>query len=66
MSFPNQIKILKEVVFNLAVSMNVKTESSQIKNCPCPKYFKVRNFSETKFRDLANLRKFGTAKNLIW
>ena len=66
MSFPDQKKILKEVVFNLAVSMNVNTERSQKKNCPYPKYFKVRNFSETKFRDLANSRKFGTAKNLIW
>ena len=61
MSFPDQKKILKEVVFNLAVSMNVNTERSQKKNCPYPKYFKV-----TKFRDLANSRKFGTAKNLIW
>ena len=50
--------------------MNANTENSQIKHCPCPKYFKVRNFCETKvtnFHDfLANSRKFVTAKYLIW
>ena len=58
-SFPDQEKILKDALFNVAVSMNANTENSQIKNCPYPKYFKVRNF-------LANSRKFVTAKYLIW
>ena len=52
-SFLDQEKILKEVAFSLAVSMNVNTEYSQIKYCPCPKYFKVRNFRTAKFRDFA-------------
>ena len=52
-SFPDQGKILKGVVFSLAVSMNANTENSQIKHCPCPKYFKVRHFCETKFCDFA-------------
>ena len=47
-SFPGQEKILKEVVFIFAVSMNANTENSQIKYCPCRKYFKVRNFCKTK------------------
>ena len=51
--FPDQEKILKEVMFSLAVSMNADTENSLIKYCPCPKYFKVRNFCETKFWDFA-------------
>ena len=38
MSFPDQKKLLKEVVFSLAVSMNANTKNSQIKDCPCPKY----------------------------
>ena len=36
MSFPDQEKLLKEVVFSLAVSMNDKSNNSQIKHCPCP------------------------------
>ena len=52
-SFLDQEKILKEVVFNLPVSMDANTESSKIKHYPYPKYFKVRNFCETKFRDFA-------------
>ena len=52
-SCPDQEKILKEKVFGLAVSMNANTENSQIKYCPCPKCFKVRNFCETKFCDFA-------------
>ena len=37
-SFPDQEKLLKKVVFSLAVSINANTEYSQIKHCPCPKY----------------------------
>ena len=37
-SFPDQEKLLKEVVFTLAVSINANTKNSQIKHCPCPKY----------------------------
>ena len=40
-SFPDQEKLLKEVVFSLTVSMNVNTKNSQIKHCPCPKCFVV-------------------------
>ena len=57
-SFLDQEKILKEALFNLAVSMNANTENSQIKHCPCPKYFKVRNFCETKFCDFGFFGKF--------
>ena len=53
MSFPDKEKILKEVVFSLAVSMNANTENSEIKHCPYTKYFKVKNFCETKFRNIA-------------
>ena len=38
MSFSDQKKLLKEVVFSFAVSMNANTKSYQIKHCPCPKY----------------------------
>ena len=55
-SFPDQQKILKEVVFSLAVSMNANTKNSQIKYCPYQKYFKVRNFCETRFRIFAIFR----------
>ena len=67
-SCPDQEKILKETVFDLAVSMNANTENSQIKYYSCPKCCKklLRN-KVLRFRDfLANLRKFGTAKYLIW
>ena len=37
-SFPDQEKLLKEVVFSLAVSMNATTKNSLIKHCPCPQY----------------------------
>ena len=37
-SFPDQEKLLKEVVFTLAVSINANTKNSQIKHCPCLKY----------------------------
>ena len=37
-SFPDQEKLLKEVVFTLAVSINANTKNSHIKHCPCPKY----------------------------
>ena len=37
MSFANQGKLLEEVVFSPAVSVNANTKNSQIKHCPCPK-----------------------------
>ena len=37
-SFPDHKKLLKEVVFSLAFSMNANTKKSQIKHSPCPKY----------------------------
>ena len=37
-SFPNQEKLLKELGFSLAVSMNATTKNSLINHCPCPKY----------------------------
>ena len=37
-SFPDQEKLLKGLVFSIAVSMNAKTKNSQLKHCPCPKY----------------------------
>ena len=37
-SFPDQEKLLNEVVFSLEVSMNAYTENSPIKHFPCPKY----------------------------
>ena len=40
-SFPDQEKLLKEVVFSLAVSMNTSTKKSQMKHCPCPKYVAI-------------------------
>ena len=41
MSFPDQKKLLKEVVFSLAVSINANTKNYQIKHCPCPKYVAI-------------------------
>ena len=40
-SFPDQEKLLKEVVFSLAVSMNANTKNLQIKQGPCPKYVAI-------------------------
>ena len=40
-SFPDQEKFLKEVVFSLGVSMNFNTENSQIKHGPCLKYLVI-------------------------
>ena len=57
-SFPNQEKILKEVVSCLAVSMNSNTENSQIKYCPWPKYLEVRNFAKQSFTILQSFGKF--------
>ena len=37
MSFPDQNKLLKEVVFGLEDSINTNTINSQIKHCSCPK-----------------------------
>ena len=37
-SFQDQEKLLQEVVFSLAVSMNANNENSYIKHCACPKY----------------------------
>ena len=37
-SFPDQEKLLKEVVVVPAVSMKVNTKNSQIKHCSYPKY----------------------------
>ena len=37
-SFQDQEKLLQEVVFSLAVSMNANNKNSHIKRCPCPKY----------------------------
>ena len=41
LSFPDQEKLLKEVVVSIAVSMNTNTKNSQIKHCPCPKYIVI-------------------------
>ena len=62
-SFPDQGKILKGVVFSLAVSMNANTENSQIKHCPCPKYFKVRPFVKQSFVILRFFGKFAKVWN---
>ena len=37
-SFPDQEKLLKEVVFSLAISMNASTKNTKIKHCLCPKH----------------------------
>ena len=41
LSFSDQEKFLKEVVFSLKVSTNVNTENSQIKRCSCLKYLVI-------------------------
>ena len=43
MLFEDQEKLLQEVVFSLAVSMNANTKNSQIKHCPSPKYIVIKN-----------------------
>ena len=40
--FQDQEKLLQEVVFSLAVSVNANTKSFQIKHYPCPKYVVVK------------------------
>ena len=62
-SFLDQEKILKEVVFNLPFSMDANSESSKIKHYPYPKHFKVRNFCETNFRDFATFDKITNVWN---
>ena len=42
MLFEDQEKLLQEVVFSLAVSMNANTNNSQIKHCPCSKYVVIK------------------------
>ena len=37
-SFQDHEKLLEEVVFSVAASVNVNTKNSQPKHCPCPKY----------------------------
>ena len=37
-SYPDQEKLLKEIVLSLAVSIDANTKKSQIKHCPCLKY----------------------------
>ena len=37
-SFPDQEKLLKEVVFSLAISMNASIKNTKIKHCLCPKH----------------------------
>ena len=44
-SFQDQEKFLQEVVFSLMVSMNANTKSSQIKNCPWPKYVVIKRLN---------------------
>ena len=41
MSFPDQEKLLKGVVFCFAISMNINAKNSQTKHCPCPKYVAI-------------------------
>ena len=41
MSFPDQEKLLKEVVFSPSFSMNVITKNAKIKHCPCSKYVAI-------------------------
>ena len=41
-SFQDQEKLLQEVVFSLAVSMNANTKNSQIKHYPYPKYVVIK------------------------
>ena len=42
MSFPDQEKLLEEVVFILAVSMKANTKKSQIKHFACSKYDAIK------------------------
>ena len=42
MSFQDQGKLLEEVVFSLAVSINANIKNSQIKHCSCPKYVAIK------------------------
>ena len=42
-SFQDQEKLLKEVVFTLAVSMNAITKNSQVKHFRCPEYVVIKN-----------------------
>ena len=57
-SFPDQQKILKEVVFSLAVSMNANTKNSQIKYCHTKNTLKSETFAKQGFAYLLFLGKF--------
>ena len=54
LSFPDQKKLLKEVLFSLAVSMNANTKNFQIKQCPCPKYIDIKTLL-VRFTDQKNI-----------
>ena len=53
--FQDQEKLLEEVAFSLAVSLNTNIKNVQIKHCPCPKCVVI------KTRNLHNLQ---TRKNI--
>ena len=42
LSFPDQERLLEEILFSLAVSMNASTKNSEIKHCPYPKHVVIK------------------------
>ena len=50
-SFADQKKLLREVVFCLAVSMNGGSKNYQKKHCPCPKYVVILELVPFQFTD---------------
>ena len=57
-SFPDQEKLLEEVVFSLSVFMNANIKNLQIKHFPCPTYIVIKRLK------LYNLQTRKTSENL--
>ena len=54
-SFADQKKLLREVVFCLAVSMNGCSKNYQRKHCPCPKYVVMLELVQFQFTNQKNV-----------
>ena len=62
MPFQDQEKLLQEVVFSLAVSMNANTKNFQIKHYPCPKHVVVKKPKLHIYRPEKTSEKFPRVK----
>ena len=62
--FQDQEKLLQEVVFSLAVSMNANTKNSQIKHYPYPKYVVIKKPNLNNLQTRKKIWKMTECENL--